>query len=1575
MAEKAMQPTHSLAVDAVGHENPFEFIKPDEFEPLGVDKVDIPPGTFPARRHPARLPSRFGGNAYGFGFFEIYDQLDAQEIRLLHSADPANPARAKESYKEINRIYRKLGLLIRLSRHGNPYFLIPANLVSNSLSYVRHKADEISKIIYFHRRKYLKESYRIGLFTYADDLIVNELTVRFREHQFLLIDSLARLRMVSEPPFDLVVIPADIYGVILMERFNPQWRDRPSPKKLEDYALYVLDKIYRALKPDGEIFIIANHYASKTDRTANVAFRSTREEKDFALFSHIFRTKKRYRLKGRRLQVNVFDFQRYLSGLYVEQDVLQGLLGGRRIEDLTLKEIDQLPYLNSSLDVEPTYDQEEGWSKILSVYFEKIFLKPLVPGSTKEDWNRRFSTEEYSPRYMLIYLGQRRPPQTTLAQLKRDIVESRLAGCPLSLVAKYRDSFDFLIRTLEVLKRVKSSSYEGLPKIFIERLKRPFESKQGRYRGFNDVLKLISHLPRLKRIRNHLNPDSLEGSETRILAHLETLPLFGLSYGELREILLTVVGHTAMGRILSGKMSERALRPVTDMARSLDPLEALNLLRYCRLMSMAQRVASLRSDLSRAESVELFSIYESMVRIVTNKDLDWGQLLDEKMSAMGGIHNKIVRNILHMMGHFQFLENWSDLKGKGAMEKEALADYSEAELARIENVIRLVEIIEEFERRFLIEDPLQLPIFYRKFLNMEFHGTGRIFTMMDSQLAYILLWVTVNVARGNVINFNPLLAKIDSSAVDAQVRRIEAEAKSINRNSLDLGTLKQLGEQLYESDASFIVGTGFQLRVNHKTQAVELDYIDMDEDIDRLKHLIARYRGCKISKIPVKELEHLESLFAKLESFCQSHLRLTTQYGSELRLPKRQKKWFLEVQELREQLRSNLLDVIFLPEDVYTDLEHLYHHAGVLLHFVLPEFMALQDLRLTGKLYLRTPLIEHTLKSTRMVQALIRGEREGFQDIQILHKLAQREFGPMDAGALGLTESQLDILADLLHHLSDDRSLFDAVIKSFIFRDFGLVPDFRAKYADEINQADHAQAGAVFLEKEQIAQRYHMDPKAERYLIYLVEHHDIVHHIIRGEFSICAIQKLVDLQSKDLFDAVFVSSFIMFSAMKEDLVLEDVANQLLDLRSLCHEIINGETTLEAHLDEIFRKRGQLCLALDAYQQKDIPKDMTPVLYLESWRSAESEEGKSAESGKMVYALERFFRLRGIRYVEFVDLASLLIDVPLQFIYKRKNYRGIGYSTFEKELFEALRIYKALQRVAPATRSFILERLVADEVRIFGFENVIAYLNYENMITLLLIALSAAQRFKQDQRPVCLDFLHMAQEIEKRYEALNHVLRHVTIGDVRGDGSEVSRYFKAKTGIVLRKDERQRVLRIDFVDRINVTQKIAYMKRITELEQLKNYYHYSLKSLRKSPFLTDDYERELERAFDERFRQITDLMLEQTKNQMELLHDLGDIHKLVVGLTERAFDIGFSDDQRHRLNDIYEVRKDSLKREKLTEITGLLETISDPDELKDYWESVKWYLRDNRPFLGKEFENLIAVKFDETMVTLANSLVS
>jgi len=258
------------------------------------------------------------------------------------------------------------------------------------------------------------------------------------------------------------------------------------------------------------------------------------------------------------------------------------------------------------------------------------------------------------------------------------------------------------------------------------------------------------------------------------------------------------------------------------------------------------------------------------------------------------------------------------------------------------------------------------------------------------------------------------------------------------------------------------------------------------------------------------------------------------------------------------------------------------------------------------------------------------------------------------------------------------------------------------------------------------------------------------------------------------------------------------------------------------------------------------------------------------------------------------------------------------------------------------------------------------MNYDNMIKLLMFSLLGSQKVEDDERPVCLNFLDMAERIEKRYEAVNDELNGISVEKVWGDSTQLNHFFKAKTGIVFKKDASHKILTIDFVDKTNIAQKTSYMETITDVEQLKNYFHYSLRSLRKSPFYTEDYELELEKAFEDRLREIIDLILDQTKKQLELLKDFREIHGVVTDLMERSWDKGFTEDQRHRLNDIYELRIDELKREKLDEVDHFVETIREHHELKDYWNSIKWYLLDNRQFLGKEYEGLIARKFDEAV---------
>ena len=355
--------TDSIPQEGFLKEDPFGFIKAEDFESLGIDASDIPPGTFPAHKHPSRLLSRFGGNAYGFGFFEAYDRLSPKDQKLLQSISPGKPEYAKPFYKDINRIYENMGLLIRFSSLGKPYYLIPVHYVSRSLSTVRNKADEIIGFIQAHRKKTLKESLRIGFLTRSDDLLIPELSLRFKEHQFVVLDSFGKLSS-PQGPLDLVVLPRELHELVFTERFSPEARKVISKRELESTAYYIIGKVYSLLKPDGEIFIIAGRLPVAANRDIKVRFETEEEAKNFVLFSHIFKTERRYQAKAKSFTVSAYEFHKYLNPPYVEKEVLDSLLGHRSVEDMSLRELNHLPYLHFALDDGLTYDQAKTWAKI-----------------------------------------------------------------------------------------------------------------------------------------------------------------------------------------------------------------------------------------------------------------------------------------------------------------------------------------------------------------------------------------------------------------------------------------------------------------------------------------------------------------------------------------------------------------------------------------------------------------------------------------------------------------------------------------------------------------------------------------------------------------------------------------------------------------------------------------------------------------------------------------------------------------------------------------------------------------------------------------------------------------------------------------------------------------------------------------------------------------------------------------------------------------------------------------------------------------------------------------------------------
>jgi hypothetical protein len=604
--------------------------------------------------------------------------------------------------------------------------------------------------------------------------------------------------------------------------------------------------------------------------------------------------------------------------------------------------------------------------------------------------------------------------------------------------------------------------------------------------------------------------------------------------------------------------------------------------------------------------------------------------------------------------------------------------------------------------------------------------------------------------------------------------------------------------------------------------------------------------------------------------------------------------------------------------------------------------------------------------STKKIQALIQKDRTRFRDIHFLYKMAQREFGPNDIGIIGLSDTQIATLETITEELGRNEPLFNALIQSFILRDIGLIHEHKVKYIGRIHPADHAQAGVFILQQEQTLERYDLGPKARDYLIALVRHHNLIHHMIRGEYSFYAIQEVIDYRDKNFFDAFFLASFITFYAFGDTQILEDLAVQLFQLRSLCHRIIDTETTSEKYLTEIFVHNGQLFEAYEDYQRAGLPEGVISAQYFESHAREYQPNGETVAEGQLIYAMERLFRLRGIRYVAFADLIQYLVKVPIKFIYHKKHLYDIGFATYEKEIYEAQRVFRSLQLLPSQIRNFILQHLVTDEIRIFGFENVSAYLNYENTIKLLLMALIGMRTLSGRPGPIGLHFSDLFDVIEKRYEAVNAFMQDIPAETLWYDHSKVDQCFTAKTGIVFKKDETHRVLSVTFVDQTDLQQKLVEMRQITDVDLLKNYYEISLDTVRKLPYHTDDYEEDLRKAFNDRLLQIADQMLDQTLQEIEQVTEFEELQHRFLELKNRLGEIGPNDEQKHRLNDIFELRKDSLKQEKLESIERFLSALNDPSELKEYWNGLKWYLQHNRPYIGKEFENRVARKFDEKM---------
>ncbi len=1545
----------------------FRLINPEDYYQYGINPRDVPMGTFAAEDHPGFLPSRFGGNAYGLGLIE-QAVLNAADMDFLESLDFQDTQGLGDHAGKLNAIYQKLGLLIRFSLTGKPYFLIPINLVAHSLQEIKNKADEIEELIVRHVFETRTDRLDIGLLTSSHDLIVHELTARLSSQRIFLFESLEKLRS-WRTPLDIVILPKDPFEYLLEQKLPRTSRRGMNRRRLMDYAMYLLGKVYDLIDEGGKIHVLAHSSCPQEDESCRVRFKSEEELKFFLLFSHTFKTRRRYEghSTDMALEVHLSDLHYYLNRFAFFEPQLKRLLNHHKPEELTIDQINRLPHLNLRLPKPYIKNHEKQWKMIFEPYFEAESLQRKSPKGLHHYWKERLEIDREMPESLLTFVGKPRKPCVTLADLEEEIKTSGMQGCSLPLVAEYRKTFRYVIDVLKTLVRIRDHKYEKLSELELTRLTNPFRSQNER---FSAVVKLLSHIPKLERIRDTLNPDEIEGPVTPILENIPKLALHGFTPAQLREILLIVVGHTTMSRIVFGKLPAKTLKPITDRAKSGRHQESLDLLRACRLMSMAEIIVSLGDSFAGEQARELYRIYDDAINVATEPNLDWDKLNDLRISALGGVQNRAIREMMKIFNLFEFLDEWQEYLRKGPSQKEVICDYNFDELFKMEEALQLARIADEFKQRFMGDYVFGQSYFFRQFLDTEFHGTGHLFRELGTRAGFVLLWIAVNSSERNIINFNPILAGIPRDRREPRIRKIEEILLRIPVERLQPAFFDEIKKTLAANRPAFIFDSGIRLISHPVTRVIDISFVDVDENIQQIEALLAHFESQKLRGISLKNLQEMERRFSELESFHEYLDRegCFLQCGIYERVGGVEEK-DREIVEIEQRLKRIIQSQIFVPEEIYDTISVLAQHCPEILRFILPEFHALGNLVENWPTRKSQSMGAYVMRCLEKFQALVIKDRNAFQDRNTFYQLAKQEFGALAEEGIGATHSQLETLEFWVERIQEKPVLYQALTLALLFQEIGKLEPYSAALFDEGIRWTHAEEGALILEKSAILDKYGLDHQVEQLVVLLVKHHGLIGHVIQGEEPIVALEKLTSEQDSRLLDVFVLHSILSASAVEEGLMISDLLDAFLKIRSISLEIIKSKSNWETGLRDYFRDKGAAVLTdlqLDTHSIWTPPSEQA----LQCGFVDADIEDEALWHGRQSAAVERLLKLVGATWVDYQDLQMHLLRMPVHFIYHKKKLKSVGLATFEKQLQTAVQLIQAVSGLDAEVRYYLLYCLdhLGGRMRIYDFHPLTRFLGMEECLKLLIAAFQAFHHhFGLSAREGLISFRLLSRDIQRRHEVLRSILRGMSMPRSCFENGSLL-YVAGELGdLRFEASAHEQAVRINYQDAIQFDILTRSLTVLWEHGELNERYDEVVRELQqKLPYDTKSFREELQRVYEEQQRKINDRVLKSFQEKLSRSGSFEEFRNIRREIEETQSAMSFSEEQQFLLEEVLEFHLSRLREIYLDNIFREINKHQTRESLSAYWNNIKYELFSLRSSVGKEYESLIARFVDERL---------
>ena len=1513
----------------------YRFIPQERFEELGIDPEDVPLGTFPAEDHPPFLPDRFGGNAYGLGLYE-QTALSPRQARLLESLDLDDPAQVAAQNRELNDVLKRLGLLIRYSSKGRPFYLIPAQYVAHFLVEVQARTDLIVNFLSSLLSRRLQESLKVGIVALNHELLLPEIQTRMPHMDFKVLDSLSAFAGMHGP-FAAMVMVGGPMEIAMAHRRRHQGKASGRPADREAYGYFMAGHLWDMLEDDGEVLCLADRPLGGSNDTRQVRFSSQGEFKRFLMFSHVYRTRRRYKSgKSLELKVNLFDFHTFLSGLSVYHETVEGLLEGRSLAEVNPKDIDRLPYQDLPLPRGSAQRALAAWQRWFTPFFKLERQGTVLPDVQLREWQTRYQLEGEFPDTIMVLEGKRRRPAVSYANVMSRLARRRLAGCDQGLLAEYKDSFAYVRKVLEILEEARQGTLEGLPGLELSRLRKPFETAH-RKQTLNDVFKLMEQAPRLDRLERRLNPEGLVGARTPVLANLEKLSLMGLAEGPLMQLPLIVLGHSTMVRVTFGKLPETTLQPLTELSRYRNLEEGVTIIRLFRLLSVAEAAAASPTGLTGEQVGELFALYDDAIRVITDPELSWQDILNQQISRLGGVQAKSFRKMLKLFDLFEFIDSWRALEHAGPRLKEAMADYDPAKLERINRVVELAGQVRQFVERFYAGDSMARPYFFRAFLNCELHGTGRLLPRLGAAAGFTLLWICVHASERRILNFNKLVQVGDEAELEKRLIKLRQALGGLEPSQLSPDWLESLREELADGKEAYILDSGIYLTLDKVTGALTPRFVDATDELGRLKLGMDHGLDQQLNLVQDESLQAMDQGLNWVQRFlsAQEQQRPVKEAGASRLL-----KMARQESRLRRRLEDYLLGELFNLPLFALNLKRLIQDCPRIMDRLLPKPAG-------------HPQTGLNLRAAQKLSALQMGRLDLFQDMHKSHEAARAEFGPTAAGIVGVSPLQFQTLTASLAQLLSGQG-GDNIAKLLMLS--VLLAKAWVKAGSSRDLAEHPLVRGAGLEKDRVKD-----------LAFLLEHHDLFLRMLNGENTPLCLHSLVQRKDPVFVELLFILSVLFTAASQEGLLTEDLLARFFWLLRRVRDFISqGQPASRAHQISLEEYAAQN-LALAHY--RDIQKGEAPASslrhLLENTRLPDEGRERWLQEGARQFGLERILRLRGLWYISWLDLELLRQQVPVVYIYRLKGLRSLGVTHFERDLYEGLRIRRGLNSLDQDQREYLLLGL-GDPARDLGISHyapAAERLTYPNQVKLLFLGLAAAQELNWDPPPDRVSFEPLAKVMDRKFEMVNEAITALGLSSLIQKPRILRRMQKAREGLRLNYDPASRELSLAVSDPVSLDRKIEAVRRAKDVHKLKRLYHQELKKIKLTHYHTLDFGERLEKAFQENLTRLGGEMMERMRGQMTRAASLDELDELFNQFWEEGLSVPLSHDRQQSLRDLYELNSERIRAAFLEKVSRQLNEVQSLGDLDSLWARVRKFMKSQERHLGQDFDLIVAQRFD------------